>query len=326
MDHFEAEIMIVFPGQGSQYVGMGSDIYKEFPIVQQIYQKANDVLGYDLTKLSFEGPEDKLNKTRYTQPALLTHSIACLEAFKELSENQVSPSIASGHSLGEYSALVAAGALTFEDALKLVSKRGELMSEYGRGKMIAFPLDLDAVKSFVNRYYCGIGGCNLPEQIVVGGREEDLASIADYAKEHFGKRGTFLNTEGAFHTYLMVKAAEEYRPYLDKTELVKPQIKVLSNYTGEYHPFDPQQIKAALFFQLFNPVRWIWGMQRALKDGVKTVIEFGGGIGSGEGPASKRPNLGSITRKAFRDFGTEGTHVPIINAVTLKEAAGLVTA
>lgn len=326
MQNFEPEIMFIFPGQGSQYVGMGSDIYKDVPVVQQIYQEANDVLGYDLTKLSFEGPEEKLNKTRYTQPALLTHSIACLEAFKELTEHKISPNIAAGHSLGEYCALVASGALTFESALKLVSKRGELMSEYGRGKMIAFPLDLDSVKSFVNRYYCGIGGCNLPEQIVVGGREQDLEAIAEYAKEHFGKRGTFLNTEGAFHTYLMVKAAEEFRPFLDDTEMNVPQVKVLSNYTGEYHPADPQQVKAALFFQLFNPVKWIWGMQRAIEDGVKTVIEFGGGIGSGEGPESKRPNLGSITRKAYRDFGQEGTHVPVINAGTLKEAAGLVVA
>lgn len=325
MKTYEPEIMFIFPGQGAQYVGMGSDIYREYGAVRRIYSKASDIVGYDIAELSFNGPAEELNKTKFTQPALVTHSMACLEVFKELTENKIVPAVAAGHSLGEYCALVAAGVLSFEQALTLVNKRGELMGKHGRGKMVALPLDLESVKSFVDGHYCGIGSCNLPEQTVVGGTEDDLKSVVDYVKKEFQKRGTFLNTEGAFHTYLMVKAAEEFRPHLDAAEMVSPQFRVLSNYSGEYHPSDPQRIKAYLFFQLFNSVKWIWGMKRAVKDGVTTVIEFGGGIGPGESPDSKRPNLGGITRKAFRDFNQNGCHLPAINSRTLKETAGVQT-
>ena len=131
MPDIQDPILFVFPGQGSQYRGMGSDIHREFEIARGIYDRASAVLGYDIAELSFNDPEDKLNLTRYTQPALLTHSIACLEVFRDLTDNRFRPVAAAGHSLGEYSALVAAGALGFEDALRLVQKRGELMGEFG---------------------------------------------------------------------------------------------------------------------------------------------------------------------------------------------------
>ena len=308
--------MFIFPGQGSQYVGMGSDLHTTYQAARDVYERANEVLGFDVTKLSFEGPAEQLNRTRYTQPALLTHSIAALEVFRERTEGQVTPGVVAGHSLGEYSALVAAGALTFEEALKLVQRRGELMGEYGRGKMIAFRSDLDTVRTFADRFYCGIGGCNLPEQTVVGGTEEDLQELAAYATS-IGQRGIPLNTEGAFHTYLMVQAAEAFRPALNAAALNPPACKVLSNYTGQYHGDDPDQIKAYLFFQLFNPVKWIWSVQAAIQDGVRVVFEFGGGIGKGEGPEAKRPNLQGITNKAFKAMDAEGTYLPIINLASL---------
>ncbi|MEZ4701810.1 MAG: ACP S-malonyltransferase [Rhodothermales bacterium] len=320
MAAYEPQIMFTFPGQGSQYVGMGSDLCERYETARALYRQANEILGFDITRLSFEGPDEELTRTRHTQPALLTHAIACMEVFRELTDGAFAPAVAAGHSLGEYSALVASGALTFEQALLLVQKRGELMGEYGRGKMVAFKLELDTVRGFADRFYCGIGGCNLPEQTVVGGTEEDLEALQTYA-ESLGVKGIPLNTEGAFHTYLMITAAEAFRPALNAADIKSPACRVLSNYTGEYHEEDPSKIKAYLFFQLFNPVKWIWSVQRAITDGVNIVFEFGGGIGKGDGPASKRPNLQSITKRAFQGVDRHGLYFPAINVETIEDAA-----
>lgn len=321
MDNLDCKVIFVFPGQGSQYVGMGSDIHAEFAQARAVYEQASDTLGFDMAELSFRDPEEKLNRTQFTQLALLTHSIACLRVYQEITGGSIQPFACAGHSLGEYTSLVAAGALAFEDALQLVNRRGQLMSEHGRGKMVAFPLDVDTVRSFVASHYCGIGGCNLPDQTTVGGSERDLQAVTDHVKENFRKRGTFLNTEGAFHTYLMTNAAEEFRPYLEETPITTPEVKVISNFTGDYHAEDPDQIKALLFFQLFNPVKWIWGMQRVLRDDVHTIVEFGGGIGNGEAPADKRPNLAGITRKAITSVKQYGRYIPAINCDTLRHSA-----
>ena len=321
MNTLNAKTMFVFPGQGSQYRSMGSDIHQEFRVVRSIYDKASEIVGWDVAELSFNGPEEKLGSTEFTQVALLTHSISCLEVFREITENKITPSVTAGHSIGEYAALVAAGALTFEKALKLVQKRGELMGAYGRGKMVALSLDLDTVREFVNSFYCEVGGCNLPDQTVVGGTKEDLNLLVEYAKSKYRTRAFYLKTGGAFHTYLMIDAARKFRPILDSTDLVPPKVNVLSNYTGRYHSVDASTIKALLFFQLFNPVKWIWGMLQALNDGVNLVIEFGGGIGNGETADQKRPNLESITKKTIIKSGNGAIYLPAINLVTIKETA-----
>ena len=139
-------VLFLFPGQGSQYRGMGSDLHAEYAVVRRIYDEASEVLGYDLAELAFKDPDDQLNLTRFTQPAILTHSIACLEVFRELTDDRLRPTLAAGHSLGEYSALVAAGALGFADAVRLVQQRGELMGTHGEGEMTAFPLELEAMR------------------------------------------------------------------------------------------------------------------------------------------------------------------------------------
>lgn len=318
----EQNILFVFPGQGSQYKGMGGDLYNEYEVARKVYTQASEVLGYDIAELSFQDPQEQLNLTRFTQPALLTHSIACLEVFRELSDDRLSPVIAAGHSLGEYSALVAAKVLSFQSALELVQQRGQLMGTYGEGEMSAIPLNIDTVRPIAESYHCAIAGCNLPEQTVIGGRAEDLELAEQAVLEQFErKRPIRLKTEGAFHTYYMVEAAQHYRSVLKAAEFDSSEVKVMSNFTGAYHSPDPESIRARLFFQLFHPVMWYSNLQTAFADGIDLAIEFGGGIGFGTEPEGKRPNLAGIIKKALRASGHEANYMAVINCQTLKDTA-----
>ncbi|MCP3666447.1 MAG: ACP S-malonyltransferase [Gammaproteobacteria bacterium] len=322
MSESNSNTIYIFPGQGSQYPGIGSDLSSEFASVRQRYEQACDVLGYDITKLSFEDPDNQINLTRFTQPVLLTHQIACLELYRELADSPAAPSLAAGHSLGEYSALVAAGGLHFEDALRLVSKRGELMGTHGEGEMMALTVDLETARSIADKHYCGIAGLNLPDQTVVGGAGTDLDALANEMAELYPKkRAIRLKTEGAFHTYYMVEAARRFRQALAEVEIKPLNFNVLSNYTGNLHIDNPDSIKSRLFFQLFHPVNWIGCLQTALDEGSSHFLEFGGGIGSGESPAEKRPNLESIIKKFTRRADPKPTYQAAINLETIREAA-----
>jgi len=322
VSNHKQKLMFIFPGQGSQYRGMGQDLYEDHVLARQIYAQASAVLGYDMAELSFNDPHDQLNLTRFTQPALLTHAIACLEIFKELSHQRIIPQAAGGHSLGEYAALVVAGSLEFEAALRLVQQRGECMSTYGEGEMLAFPLDLATVRPLAEKHYCGVAGCNLPDQTVIGGLEADLDALVAETEGLFRrKRPVRLKTEGAFHTYFMVDAARHFRPALEAAEIAPPAIRVLSNYTGDYHEADPVTIKSRLFQQLFHPVLWLMNVQAALADGVTTFVEFGGGIGNGDTAAAKRPNLENMVKKAMRGNGHSARYLPAINSQSLQAAA-----
>jgi len=321
----ENRILYVFPGQGSQYPGMGSDLCSEFSTAKKVYDQASQVLGFDIADLSFNDPQEQLNLTRFTQPALLTHSIACLEVFRELTDDRLQPAMAAGHSLGEYSALVASNALSFESALKLIQKRGEFMGTYGEGEMTAFPLDVDTIRPLAERYHCAIAGCNLPEQTVVGGRAEDLALLETAIQEQFeSKRFMRLKTEGAFHTYYMVEAAQRYRSVLETAEFNPAQVQVLSNFTGGYHSSDPADIRSRLFFQLFHPVLWHSNLQTAFADGIDTIIEFGGGIGVASEPEGKRPNLESMIKKTLRASSHEAQYLAAINSQSLGKTADFI--
>ena len=325
MPDYEKHILYVFPGQGSQYAGMGSDLHEEFAAARKVYAEASEVLGYDIAELSFRDPEDKLNLTRYTQPALLTHSVACLEIFRELTDDRLKPAIAAGHSLGEYTALVAARVLSFESALKLVQKRGELMGTHGEGEMSAFPLDLDTIKPIAEKHRCAVAGCNLPEQTVVGGRAEDLELVEQEVQEQFArKRPVRLKTEGAFHTYYMDKAAELFRPVLEEASFEPAEARVLSNYTGGFHEADPAKIREGLYYQLFNPVMWHANLLTAFGEGVRMIFEFGGGIGSAETPDGKRPNLEGMIKLASKAAEYEAQYRSAINAPTVRETADFV--
>ena len=296
------QLLFVFPGQGSQYLGMGKDLRDAYPVARSVYDRAGEVLGYDLAALCVEGPEDRLNLTRFTQPALLTHHIACLEVFGELTGGRVRPDLAAGHSLGEYSALVAAGTLDFESALRLVQRRGELMGEHGEGEMSAFPLDSDSLKPIAERFHCAVAGCNLPDQTVIGGRAGDLEQVEAAVAEAFPRKRAFrLKTEGAFHTYHMVTAARHFR-------------------AGGFHSGDPGEIRARLFFQLFHPVLWHANLLTAVTAGVGRIVEFGGGIGPGE-PDAKRPNLEGMIKKGLRGGEIEIDYLPAINRQTIEAAA-----
>lgn len=311
-------IMFVFPGQGAQYAGMGSDICAEFAVARHVYEEANDVLGYDIQALSVNGPEEELGLTRHTQPALLTHEIACLEVFRELTGNSVKPGLAAGHSLGEYTALVAAGVISFADGLRLVKRRGELMGEHGEGGMVALGLTVEEAAPLADRFYCQVASCNLPQQTVVGGSDSDLDALeAALAELHPRKRATRLKTEGAFHTYLMVTAARQFRPVLEAVDFAAGDCNVLSNYTGGMHDSDPASIRTRLFYQLFNPVDWVGCMRTAVAAGVTRFFEFGGGIGSGEGPGEKKPNLQGIINKNLRALEHDAEYFAKINVQTL---------
>jgi len=316
----EQSIALLFPGQGSQYPGIGQDLYQAYDIVRQTYDEASEVLGYDIARLSFEDPEGEINLTRYTQPVLLTHSTACHRLFNQLSSNALTPAMVAGHSLGEYSALVAADALSFALGLQLVKQRGELMGEFGEGEMEALMIDLDAATALAEQHYCGIAACNLPEQNVVGGKPEDLdALVASMAEQFPRKRSARLKTEGAFHTYYMVEAARRFRSVLEDADFAAPQCDVLSNFTGGLHDADLDSIRSRLFMQLFNPVLWHRNLLSAAEHGATMMIEFGGGLGKGESAAEKRPNLESIVKKAFRGNESAPGYHAVINQQTLEQ-------
>ena len=314
--------LFIFPGQGSQYPGIGCDLYERFSLVQKIYDEASRVLGFDVAELSFHDPRAEINLTRFTQPILLTHSIACLEAFREVTGRRIVASCAAGHSLGEYTALVAAGALSFEAAVKLVGKRGELMGTYGDGEMAAFPLDIDTVRPVAEANYCAVAACNLPEQTVLGGRSDDLDRVTEeLAADHPRRRATRLKTEGAFHTFYMVEAASRFRESLKSVALASPQIDVLSNFSGGIHDPDPERIKSKLFLQLFHPVLWHANLLTAGDRNPTAIIEFGGGIGRGDTPDAKRPNLEGIVKKTFRGKDTPPAYHAVINERSLEKTA-----
>ena len=282
-----------------------------------VYDRAVDILETDIREVSFQGPEDKLRQTQFTQPAILVHSLAVLAVLPG-----VEPGIAAGHSLGEYSALVAANALTFETALKLVQKRGELMGELGEGEMTAFMMTLDDIRPLAEQFHCAVSACNQPMQTVIGGSSKDLADLeAKVAEEFPRKKAIRLKTEGAFHTYYMDKAADLFQSALSEAEMKSPEIKVLSNYTGGFHDPEVDGIKERLYLQLKHPVMWMDNLVTAFGEGIDRIYEFGGGIGSAETPDGKRPNLEGMIKKAMTADGHEALYLAAINMQSLESTA-----
>ena len=192
--------------------------------------------------------------------------------------------------------------------------------------MQALMLDLESATALAEQHYCGVAACNLPEQNVVGGRPEDLDALVATMGEKFPrKRSSRLKTEGAFHTYYMVEAARRFREVLEAADFQQAAFPVLSNFTGGVHDDDLDSVRSRLFLQLFNPVLWHRNLLTAGELGADTMIEFGGGLGSGETAAEKRPNLESIVKKTFRGSDSAPAYYPVINLKTLEETVAALT-
>lgn len=272
----------LFPGQGSQEVGMGKDLFDQVPISKEIFQKANERLGIDLTSIIFNGPKEELTLTYNAQPALLTTSIAILEKLKEF---DIACDFVAGHSLGEYTALVAANVLTFEDAVFAVRKRGELMEKAvpnGRGSMAAVlgmeQQELEKVTSEVSQagFLVQLANLNCPGQIVISGTVEGVEKAGNIAKERGAKRIIPLVVSGPFHSELMKPAAEKLSQVLDEIHIKDASIPVVANVTAR--PVQKaEEIKSLLVEQLYSPVRWEESVMAMLEAGVTTFIEIGPG-------------------------------------------------
>jgi [acyl-carrier-protein] S-malonyltransferase len=273
---------LIFPGQGSQAVGMGQDVYNSTPESKQVFQAADEALGFPLSELIFQGPEEELKKTYHTQPALLTASLALYEAFKV---KAIQADYVAGHSLGEYSALVAAGALSFKDAVQIVRLRGQFMEKAvpgGRGAMAAV---LGAEKAALAELCARISqevGCvemaniNSPGQIVISGTKEGVQAVVEQGKEIGAKRVIPLEVSGPFHSSLMRPAAEQLAGELQKITLNAPIIPFVANVTA-LPVHEPSRIRELLVEQVYSPVLWEDTILWLISEGVDTFIEIGSG-------------------------------------------------
>ena len=274
-------VAYLFAGQGSQYLGMGQELYQAFPESRAVFDKANAALGFNLKEKCFSGPEHMLKLTNISQPAILTVSIAALEAFKTaFSSNLPAPSFFAGLSLGEYTALIAAGSLTFEDGLKLVRKRAEIMNEAALrhpGKMAAvIDLPVEQIKDICLKNGAEIANLNCPGQSVISGEAETVEKASALCLEAGAKRVIPLEVSGAFHSSLMFDASGDLKLFLNNVSISAPTAPVVSNYTArpEYRASD---IRENLVYQMYSAVKWEDSVRFMLAQGVNKFYEFGPG-------------------------------------------------
>lgn len=276
-----SKVAYVFPGQGSQSTGMGLDLYSSYPSAKEVFDRADSSLGFPLSRLCFEGPAEELTKTHNVQPAILVVSIACLKALEEATiANFPSPTFVAGHSLGEYTALVAAGVLSLTDAVLLVRERGRLMYEAGLknpGSMLAIiGLDEETVKDISFHSGTEISNLNCPGQIVISGAIESLAKANKLAKTRGARALIPLKVSGAFHSALMDPIIAEFNKTVSSFEFHSPVIPLISNVTARLL-IDVNQIKEELVKQLRNCIQWQGSVEYMINNGVTTFYEVGPG-------------------------------------------------
>jgi [acyl-carrier-protein] S-malonyltransferase len=274
-------VAYVFPGQGSQSTGMGLDLYNSYPSAKEVFDEADASLGFSLSRLCFEGPEEELTKTHNVQPAILVVSIACLKALEKAAiVNFPPPTFVAGHSLGEYTALVAAGVLGLADAVLLVRERGRLMYEAGLknpGSMLAvIGLDEETVKDISFHSRTEISNINCPGQIVISGATQALAEANKLAKARGARALIPLRVSGAFHSALMEPVIAEFSKIVSSFRFQPPVIPVISNVTAR--PLtDVDSIKEELVKQLRNCIQWQGSVEYMMHSGVTTFYEIGPG-------------------------------------------------
>ena len=268
----------IFPGQGAQFSGMGLDLYENSPLAQSLFEKANEILGFPITDIMFEGTAEALKETKVTQPAIFLHSVILAKTLGE----SFKPDMVAGHSLGEFSALVASGALTFEDGLKLVSKRAIAMQkacELQPSTMAAVLGLEDAVVEKVCEEIDGVvvaANYNCPGQLVISGEVEAINKACEALKEAGARRALVLPVGGAFHSPMMEPAREELAAAIENTTFSKPNCPIYQNVTATAIT-DESEIKANLISQLTAPVRWTQSVQQMIEDGATLFTEVGPG-------------------------------------------------
>jgi [acyl-carrier-protein] S-malonyltransferase len=275
------KVAFVFPGQASQYSGMGKELAEKYPVARAVFDEADKALGFSVSKLCFEGTEDDLKLTANTQPAILTVSVA---AARVLAEKSITPDFVAGHSLGEYSALVAAGSLKFADAVKLVRKRGTYMQEAvpaGQGAMAAImglspAVVLDACKRAAEGEICSPASLNSPEQTVISGHAGAVKRAVEIASQLGAKRSMVLPVSAPFHSALMTPAQEKLEKDLNAAEFTELQVPLVTNVDADSIR-QGEEARSALIRQVTMPVRWEESMRMLLDEGVNTFVEVGPG-------------------------------------------------
>jgi len=267
----------VFPGQGAQFVGMGKDLYENYPVAKELFEKANEILGFRITDLMFEGTEDDLKQTRVTQPAIFLHSVILAKTL-----NDFNPEMVAGHSLGEFSALVANGALSFEDGLKLVYKRAMAMQKACETEQSTMAAIIGLEDKVVEDVCAAIdeivipANYNCPGQLVISGSMKGVDIACEKLKEAGAKRALPLKVGGAFHSPLMEPARVELAEAINSTNFNTPICPVYQNADAKPYT-DPVKIKENLIKQLTSPVRWTQTMQNMIADGMTSYTEVGPG-------------------------------------------------
>ena len=273
-------MVFFFPGQGSQAIGMGQNLYEKYDIAKKIFNEANDILGFDLKKLCFEGPEIDLTNTKNAQPAILTYQYILLRLLKE---KGITPTATAGHSLGEFSAILASEMLTFGDTLKLVQKRGELMANADptqKGGMAAIlGLDDETVLSICKKvsqtHYVEPVNFNTPGQVVISGLKEGIALASEKLLAAGAKRALPLPVSGAFHSKLMEEASDSFKDVVTTLKFSSPTCPIISNVTAA--AYDENSVKELLPLQMKSPVQWVKIVEYLVSKGYNEGVEVNSG-------------------------------------------------